>query len=194
MRWSTIAGIDTPCVEVSMPQPRHTANRAACILFAAIAFLISGVVTASPGAGTQQGHLIPPQSPPMSPMGYKILSPTAGVDFLPYLTTLFGPLERNFVAKKPKSTNGGGKEVVVVRVQIQKDGSLMAGAVTIASSSGNDDVDAAAVSAIRKAAPFARLPEKYSGTYLELEVSFYFKNEPPEQKPKLVPVKPLEAV
>jgi TonB family protein len=179
-----------------MPQPRHATNRAAYILFAAIVFLISVVLTASRGASAQQGHLIPPQSPPMSPMGYKILSPTEGVDFLPYLTTLFGPLERNFVAKKPKSTNGEGKEavIVVVRVQIQKDGSLTEGAVTIASSSGNDDVDAAAVSAIRKAAPFARLPEEYSGAYLELEVSFYFKNEPPEQKPKLVPVKPLEAV
>ena len=177
-----------------MPQPRHATNRAASILLAAIAFLISGVVTASPGASAQQGHLIPPQSPPMYPMGYKILSPTAGVDFLPYLTTINSPLERNFLAKKPKSTGGEGKGVVVVRVQIQKDGSLTDGSVTVFSSSGNEDVDAAAVSAVRAAAPFSRLPEKYSGAYLELEVRFYFKNEPPERKPKLVPVKPLEAV
>jgi TonB family protein len=177
-----------------MPQPRHATNRAACILLAAIAFLISGVVAASPGAGPQQGHLIPPQSPPMSPMGYRILNPTAGVDFLPYLTTINSLLERNFLAKKAKSTAAEGKGVVVIRVRIQKDGSLTDGSVALFSGSGNEDVDAAAVSAVRAAAPFARLPEKYSGACLDLEVSFYFKNEPPEQKPKLVPVKSLEAV
>jgi TonB family protein len=177
-----------------MPQPRHATNRAAYILFAAIAFLISGVVTASPGAGAQQGHLIPQLSPPMYPMGYKILSPTAGVDFLPYLTTINSPLERNFRVKKPTSTGGEGQGVVVIHVGIQKDGSLTDGSATVFSSSGNEDVDAAALSAVRAAAPFARLPEKYSGASLELEIRFYFKNEPPEQMPKIVPVKPLEAV
>src|SRR5580658_6303389 len=76
-----------PGVEVPMPQPRLAQNRAARILLAAMAFLIIAVLTASPGARAQQGHLIPPHSRPRCAMGYRILSPTAGVDLLPYLTT-----------------------------------------------------------------------------------------------------------
>jgi TonB family protein len=126
-------------------------------------------------------------------MGYRILSPTAGVDLLPYLTTLNSRLVRNFRPRKPKSTGEAGKGVAVIRVQIQKDGSLTDRSVTVFSSSGDQDVDAAALSAVRAAAPFARLPEKYSGAYLKLEVRFYFKNQAPEQKPIIIPVKPLEA-
>jgi TonB family protein len=176
-----------PGVEVSMPHFQPATRHMVVPVLALSVLLISGIAESLRGAGPQQGHLVPPQSPPMYPLGYKILSPTAGVDFLPYLTKLDSPLERNFLAMKPKSIAGMEKGVVVVRVRIQKDGSLYEGAVAIASSSGNDDVDAAAVSAIRRAAPFAQLPDKYSGAYLELEVRFYFKNEAPEQKPKLVP-------
>jgi TonB family protein len=171
-----------------MPQPRHAKKREAFILLAAAALLIFGILTNLRGARAQQGHLIPQLSTPMYPMGYKILSPTAGVDFLPYLTKLDAPLMRTFTAKKPKSCAGAEKGVVVVRVQIQKDGSLPDGAVTIVSSSGNEDVDAAAVNAIHAAAPFARLPEKYSRAYLEMQVRFYFKDGPAEPEPKVVPI------
>jgi TonB family protein len=157
-----------PGVEVPMPQPRLAQKRAARVLLVAMAFFILAVVTASPGARAQQGHLIPSRSRPMCAMGYRILSPTAGVDLLPYLTTINSHLVRNFRARKPKATGEESKGVAVIRVRIQKDGSLRDGSVTVFSSSGNQDVDAAALSAVRAAAPFARLPEKYSGAYLEL--------------------------
>jgi len=78
---------------------------------------------------------------------------------------------------------------VVVQFRIQKDGSLSDKFVTIESSSGEKEFDAAALSAIRTAAPFGRLPEGYSGTYLELQISFYYYKPPPEpeQKLKLIP-------
>jgi hypothetical protein len=55
-------------------------------------------------------------------------------------------------------------------------------------------MDAAARSAIRAAAPCARLPEKYSSAFLDLQVLFYFKNKPsgPEPKPKIVPLQQEE--
>jgi hypothetical protein len=51
-------------------------------------------------------------------------------------------------------------------------------------------MDAAALSAIRTAAPFALLPEGYAPTTLDLQFSFYYNSEPqePAQKPKVVPV------
>jgi len=96
---------------------------------------------------------------------------------------------RIFRPKLPKKAEAGQKEVVVVQVRIQKDGSLPDKFVTIVSSSGEKEFDAAAVSAIRTAAPFGRLPERYSGTYLDLQISFYYKNTPkePEEMPKVVP-------
>jgi TonB family protein len=187
-------GIAMLVVEVSMPHFRPAAGRMRFSALAISVLLISGFFPYLHGVSGQQGRLIPPQSPGTDPIGYKILSPTEGVDFLPYLTTLDAPLGRNFFAKRPKAIAGAGKGVVVVRVQIQKDGGLPDGSVTMVSSSGNDDVDAAALNAIRGAAPFGRLPEKYSGAILDLQVRFYFKNKPPEKAPKIVPLKTPETV
>jgi len=99
-------------------------------------------------------------------------------------------IRRNFLAKIPASAAGGEKGIVVVRFQIQKDGTLPDKSATILSSSGKKDMDAAALSAIRTAAPFARLPEGYAATTLDLQFSFYYNSEPqePAQKPKVVPV------
>jgi TonB family protein len=78
----------------------------------------------------------------------------------------------------------------VVRFQIQKDGTLPDKSATIVSSSGKQDMDAVALSAILTAAPFARLPEGYAATTLDLQFSFYYNSDPrePAQKPKVVPV------
>jgi hypothetical protein len=61
---------------------------------------------------------------------------------------------------------------------------------TILPISGKKDMDAAALNAIRTAAPFARFPEEYATTTLDLQFSFFYNSEPqlPEQKPKVVPV------
>jgi hypothetical protein len=52
-------------------------------------------------------------------------------------------------------------------------------------------MDAAALSVIRTAAPFAFLPEGYAATTLDLQFSFYYNSElprEPAQQPKVVPV------
>jgi hypothetical protein len=66
--------------------------------------------------------------------------------------------------------------------------SLPDGAVRIVSSCGNEDVDAAAKSAIRTAVPFGRFPEAYVGSKLDLLFTFGFAPQDPAQKPKAVPV------
>ena len=125
-------------------------------------------------------------------MGFKVLSPTEGIDFRPYLSTLVNSLAARFRAQIPKSAVVGEKGVVVVRVRIQKDGALSDNFVTVASTSGQDEVDAAALNLVRTAAPFQRLPEAFSGTYIDLQIRFYIGNKPrePEAKPKIVPIHP----
>src|SRR5256886_12069309 len=56
-----------------------------------------------------------------------------GVDFEPYLRNLDASIGRNLLASLPKSAAKGEKGVVVVRVQIQNDGSLPDTAVRIVS-------------------------------------------------------------
>ena len=156
---------------------------------------------ASPNPGTQQehlispppqeGHLIPPKTSHPRGTALQVLSSTEGIDFT-YLDSLYFSIRRNFLATIPESAARGEKGIVVVRFQIQKDGTLPDKSATIVSSSGKKDMDAVALSAIRTAAPFARLPEGYAATTLDLQFSFFYNSEPrlpaPEQKPKVVPV------
>jgi TonB family protein len=184
-------GIDASGAEVFMQHPRTVKCNPRFVFLAVVAFLISGIVTALPDSSTQQGHLIPAESSHAQSIGFKVLSSTEGIDFKPYLTTtLISSIVRNFHPKIPKSAAIGEKEPAVVQVRIKRDGSLSDGFVTIVSSSGVKELDAAALSAVRTAAPFGRLPEGYPGTCLDLQIIFYYTNMPqePEQKPKIVPI------
>jgi TonB family protein len=186
-----MAGIDAPGVEVFMPHRRTVKYDALFVFLAAAAFLFSGIVTALPLPSTQQGHLIPaqPSRAGASGFSFKILSSTEGIDLKPYTVTLGTSIMRIFHPKLPKKAAAREKETAVVRVRIQKDGSLADKFVTIESSSGEKEFDAAALSAIRAAAPFGRLPEGYSGDHSDLLIGFYRRNNPPlEPQPKLVPI------
>jgi len=176
-------------MEVSVAHPRTANTNALFVFLAVVAFLISGIVTASPKPSAQQGHLIPPLSTQL--FRVQVLSALPeGVDFEPYLRNLDTSIGRNLLASLPKSAAKGEKGVVVVRVQIQNDGSLPDKAVRIVSSSGKNDMDAAAQSVIRSAAPFGRLPEAYLGSNLDLLFTFSYNSnaQEPAPKPKFVPV------
>ena len=189
---SMIVGINTLGVEVSMPHPRTAKSNVLFVILATVAFLFSGLVMASPNLGTQQehlispppqeGHLIPPKTSPPRGIGLQVLSSTEGIDFRTYLDSLYSSIRRNFLATIPESAARGEKGIVVVRFQIQKDGTLPDKSATIVSSSGKKDMDAVALSAIRTAAPFARLPEGYAPTNLDLQFSFFYNSEPPRFK------------
>jgi TonB family protein len=184
-----------------MPHPRTAKGNVLFVILATVAFLISELVMASPNPGTQQqehlispppqeGHLIPPRTSQPRATALQVLSSTEGIDFRTYLDSLYFSIRRNFLATIPESAVRGEKGTMVVRFQIQKDGTLPDKSATIVSSSGKKDMDAVALSAIRAAAPFARLPEGYAATTLDLQFSFYYNSDPrePAQKPKVVPV------
>jgi hypothetical protein len=139
-----------------MPHPRAAKSNVLFAILATVAFLISGVVMASPNPGTQQGHLISPHPqeghlilprPCRKQCGtlMQVLSSTEGIDFITYFDSVYFSVRRNFLAKIPESAAGGEKGIVVVRFQIQKDGTLPDKSATILSSSGKKDMDAAAL-------------------------------------------------
>ena len=176
-------------VEGSVSHPRIAKRILLLVFLTSAAFLISGIVTASPNPSKQQGHLIPEQPSHKYPVAIKVLSSTEGVDFAPYCITLFNSVIRNFHPTVPESAAAGGRGAVVVQVRVQKDGSLADKLVTIVSSSGKKQLDAAALSAVRTAAPFKSLPERYPSAFLDLQFIFYYNETPqePEQKPRVVP-------
>jgi TonB family protein len=184
LSWSMIPAADSRCMEVSVPScPRTAKGNILVVFLAAAAFLISGSVTASPNPSTQQEQL---NSPPTIAVGVTVLnSLPKGVDFESYMHNLHSSIKRNLSANLPESVVNGKKGVVVVRVRVQKDGSLSDDALTIATSSRKKDMDDASLNAIRAAAPFGRFPEGYLGSNLDLKFAFFY-NIP--QKSKSGPV------
>lgn len=186
-------------MEDYVPHSRTTKDNVLLVFLASVAFLISGIATASPSPSTQEGyfnspphegHVIPAPRGQEFPITLEVLSPVPDkVNLNSYLGRLYSSVRRNLLAKLPESAADGEKGVVIVRVHVQKDGSLPQGGVKIVSSTGKKDMDVAAQSAIQTAAPFGPLPEDL-GTTLDLVFTFYYKSTPqdPPQKSRVVPV------
>jgi TonB family protein len=104
----------------------------------------------------------------------EILTPTGDVDFRDYVAHLCGKVKRNWFAVMPESAQLGDKGRVVVRFQIQKDGTLLVKEPMIEASSKKGPLDKAAISAIRSSAPFQHLPEPFRGPYIELRFIFLY--------------------
>jgi TonB family protein len=188
------SGLETPSTEVFVLPPRILKNDVLFVLFVTLGFVISMLVTTSPYAGTQQGHLVAQRSPQPNALGLDVLSPTEDMELGPYLQSLYIPVRRNFLANIPESAVRGTKGLVVIRFQLQRDGTLSDKAMTFVARSGKKDMNEAALNAIRMAAPFQRLPQGYAGTNLDLQFSFYYNSGPEgsvqesKQKPGVVPI------
>ena len=105
-----------------MRLPRIADRKLVFVFLAVLAFLISGIVTASPNPRKQQGHLVPQPESYVYPMGFKVLSPTEGIDFIPYLSTLVNSLGASFHAKVPKSAVVGEKGSWLFELAYRKTG------------------------------------------------------------------------
>ena len=140
---------------------------------------ISGDITACPSPNEQGQSTDSSPTPNPYPYGVKVLSPTEGVDIEPYVKKLHASIRNNLYAKGPDSAAKGEKGIVVVRFQVQKDGTLSDKSLTIVSSSGSKDLDEGTLKVIRTAAPSGNLPEAYRRPSLDLQFTFYY-NTPRE--------------
>lgn len=159
---------------------RIAAYTAASLLLAPVIFLNSEMTK---GSSPQQEHvelIPPPLQPPKSPVDIQIgvPYPTPGANLRPFFRTLVASVTRNLVSSLPESAVNGKQGTVVVRVQIQKDGSLSKDGLSIESTSGTKDMDSAAQSAVRSAAPFGPLPEAYKEPDLILFLRISYVNVP----------------
>jgi TonB family protein len=110
--------------------------------------------------------------------GVQMLTATQGVDFNGYLLTVYLEVKKNWFATMPASVQLGDQGQNSVQFRILKDGTIPDDAVKLVLTSGKKPLDDASLRAIRKAGPFANLPEQYSGRFIELRFNFYYNSTP----------------
>lgn len=111
-------------------------------------------------------------------VGIELLTPTGGVDLNNYLHWVYMTTKKRWFANMPASVAKGQKGINTVEFRVLQDGSVPKEFMKMKLSSGHTDLDEASLKGIREAAPFAKLPEKFSQPYIELRFTFYYNLQP----------------
>jgi TonB family protein len=114
--------------------------------------------------------------------GVKILSPTEGVNFGPYLQQALKSIQLHWYKVMPEEAMKGTSGRASVILAIAPDGKL-SGQPELASGSGIPDLDKAAVDAVRNSSPLNPLPKDFHGPQLKLEISFFYNENARGQTP-----------
>ncbi len=102
----------------------------------------------------------------------ELLSDPLGVDFRPYLTRILASVRRNWFAVIPESAKLGRGGRVQIQFAIDRDGRVPK--LVIASPSGADALDRAAVAGISASNPFPPLPAEFRGAQIRLQFTFLY--------------------
>lgn len=109
----------------------------------------------------------------------EILTPTEGVDFSSFVQAAWRRVSLKWFSYMPEAAQLGRQGRVVARFKIKRDGSLQTGSPALEETSGRKDLDGAALSGIKSAAPFKKFPQEFTGQSIELRFIFLY-NLPPE--------------
>ena len=145
------------------------------VLLMAMTFQADAVVGAS-GAAPQDGVS---EQTARGNVTLELLTQTEGADLNNYLHNVYAATKKRWFANLPPSVARGNKGVDVVEFRALQDGTVPKEFVKMKAASGKADLDEAAMSAIRGAAPFGKLPADFTAPYIELRFTFYYNLEPP---------------
>ena len=123
--------------------------------------------------GPRTGIQIPnvQENPDFSTEDPKILSPTYGYDFGPYLNQVLNRIRYNWYALIPEIAKFRKGKVVII-FTITKTGVIAN--TRIAANSGADPLDRAAYGSITGSNPFPRIPNDFVGDHLDLQITFLY--------------------
>ncbi len=111
-------------------------------------------------------------SPRRSASTLELLSDPKGTDFRPYLIQVLAAVKRNWQAVMPESARFGRQGRVAIQFAIDKSGHVPK--LVIASPSGADALDRAAVAGISASNPFPPLPLEFRGSEIRLQLVFSY--------------------
>ena len=148
--------------------PRGTADEA--ITGALHGGVMVGQDSGGPGGFGPSVNL--PPSPGTQPNNMQLLSDPMGVDFRPYLTQVLAAVKRYWLLIWPESARMGRSGRVALQFSINRTGGVPK--LVIASSSGVDSLDRAAVAAVSGANPFPPLPRDFRGDLIKLQLNFAY--------------------
>jgi TonB family protein len=104
----------------------------------------------------------------------EILTDTKGVDFNPYLRSVFISIKQKWFSVMPPAVQLGEAGRNSVTFRVMADGSVPKEFVTLETRSGKTDLDTASLKAVQKAAPFKHLPDQFSGSFVVLRSTFLY--------------------
>jgi len=119
---------------------------------------IPGTVRMPPSEAASRGRL-------------ELLSDPMGVDFRPYLTRIMALVRQNWFSVIPESARLGLRGTTQLQFIISRNGQVPK--LVIATTSGSDPLDRAAVAGVSATVPFPPLPQDFKGQ--EIRVQFSFK-------------------
>ena len=151
----------------------QTANRLLVLaILVSAPFQTVGTVALPNGGVPQSGSSTPRHGEVRS--GLEMLTDTEGIDFNPYLRTVYVSVRQNWFAVMPASVQAAQQGVNKVEFRIMQDGKIPEDSVKLTVPSAKKDFDRASVVAIRASGPFSHLPEKFSQPFIALRITFYY--------------------
>jgi TonB family protein len=124
------------------------------------------------GIGGIGGGVNLPPSPGARGSNIQLLSDPLGVDFRPYLSQILATVRRNWTAVMPESVRLGRRGQVAIQFSIARDGKVPK--LVIASASGAETLDRAAIAGISASTPFPPLPAEFKGDRIVLQFNFSY--------------------
>jgi TonB family protein len=107
----------------------------------------------------------------------QLLSDPLNVDFKPYLQQVLALVKRNWLSVIPESARLGRRGVVLLQFSIDRRG--LVPKVVIATPSGVEAFDRAAVAGLSMSNPLPPLPTEYKGDQVRLQMAFSYNVAPP---------------
>jgi TonB family protein len=102
----------------------------------------------------------------------ELLTNPTGVDFKPYLIQVLAAVKQNWFNIWPQSARLGRQGRVTIQFIIDRRGFVPK--LVIASASGTDALDRAAVSGISASQPFPQFPTGFAGNEVRLQLNFVY--------------------
>jgi len=136
--------------------------------------LVIGDLDLSGPGGIGEGINLPP-TPGVQASQLELLSDPQGVDFRPYLIRVLATVKQHWLAVIPESVRLGRRGKTAIQFSISRDGAVPK--LVIASPSGADALDRAAVAGVSASVPFPPLPSEFKGDKIVLQFNFAYNTK-----------------